>query len=123
MSYESIQDKIQANEFENKLPYPTSETLTANAEHIRLTEEIKELKQKVEDLREERKSILTDMRVAYNTESQELVRKFRVALEVSYELQNHPNRDKIWRKAWDDGHSGGYGEVLNEYDELAQLLL
>jgi len=122
MSYDAIQDRIKAGEFENKLPYPTQVTLATNSEHVRLTKEIEKLHEKEGDLLAERKSILTDMRVAYDDESGELVKRFRAALEVEYGLENHPKRDKIWIKAWDEGRSSGFREVLNIYDDLVELV-
>lgn len=44
-------------------------------------------------------------------------------LAISYVgLQNHPKADKVFAKAWDEGHSSGYMEVLNYLEDLADLV-
>jgi len=68
------------------------------------------------------KSLVSDMKRAYDNESSEIRAKFREALEKEYGMQNHPKKDKIWEKAWDDGHSGGWTEILITYDELVELI-
>lgn len=38
-------------------------------------------------------------------------------------LLNHPKADKIYNKAWNDGHAYGYGEVLTHLENLAELFI
>lgn len=37
-------------------------------------------------------------------------------------IENHPNRFKLFQKAWDRGHSSGYSEVMNEAWDLVDLI-
>lgn len=123
MRYETIRDRINAGEFEYKLPYPTDELLKKHEGYQKLTKEILQFHAEIANLTSQRGILLSDMKRAWRNGENDLVVEFRAAVEKEYGLQDHPNRDKIWRKAWDDGHSGGLSEVLNVYDELAELIL
>ena len=56
---------------------------------------------------------LTAARQAYNAEAARLHQKFRDDLFVDLGITMHPLRDKLFAKAWEDGHSSGYSEVYN----------
>ena len=43
-------------------------------------------------------------------------------LAKEHGLENHPKRDKLWSMAWEYGHSSGFYEVEQWYNELAELL-
>ena len=46
----------------------------------------------------------------------------KAALELDHGLVGHPKADLLYEIAWSLGHSSGYNEVKNYYDELAPLL-
>lgn len=37
-------------------------------------------------------------------------------------MENHPKRSKLWYKAWEHGHSGGFPEIENWYIDLIDLV-
>jgi len=123
MSYESIRDKIQAGEFENMFPFPTDATLGEDPAYRALHAEKRQLLQRLGEIKEAIKALVHTMRKDYDNESFAKKCKFKEALEEEYGLQDHPKKDDIWNKAWEDGHSGGWNSVLCEYDELADLVV
>ena len=58
----------------------------------------------------------------WRAESNRLNEQFRTDVEAEYEMTDHPKRDLLWSKAYDHGHSAGYGEVLSWYDDLHDLI-
>lgn len=61
-------------------------------------------------------------RQAYQEENNRLELKFRADLEADYDMTGHPKADLLFQKAWDQGHSSGYAEVANTYDDLYELV-
>ena len=118
-----MRDRITNQEFENKLLYPTDTVLDTDPTYVALVKEQCQLQGRLDKIKNAKKALIHTMRQKYDHESFVKRGAFRTALEEDYGTQEHPNRDKIWQKAWDDGHSGGYMEVLIEYDELANLVL
>jgi hypothetical protein len=59
---------------------------------------------------------------AYGAETARLETKFRDDLEEEYDMVGHPKADILFSKAWQMGHSAGYGEVASYYDELYDLV-
>lgn len=118
-----IRERIQNGDFENVLPYPTNEILRNDPAYQALDVEQSQLLDRTEDLKGAKKALIHNMQQEYDNESSVLRAEFKTALEKEYELQNHPKKDKIWQKAWDDGHSGGWQSILNEYDEIVDLLI
>jgi len=117
-----IQDRIAAGEFENVLPFPTDAVLDKDPAYVALDKEQCQLLDRTLEIKEAKKVLVQTMHKEYGIESTHRRNNFKTALEEEYGLQNHPKRDEIWRQAWEDGHSGGWGEVLCEYDELYELL-
>jgi hypothetical protein len=64
-------------------------------------------------------------RTAYNTEQTRREAEFRADLieEHGTEVLPPEVENALFAKAWEDGHSAGYGEVAGHYDELATLVL
>jgi hypothetical protein len=52
-------------------------------------------------------------RAAYNKETAELYALFKNDLFADLGIQDNPKREKLFTKAWEDGHSAGYSEVYN----------
>jgi hypothetical protein len=59
---------------------------------------------------------------SYHEEQARLQDEFKHDLEVEYALTKHPKRDLLFSLAWSIGHSSGYSEVWNYYNEMAELL-
>lgn len=119
---QTIQERIDSGEFRNVLPFPADATLDLHPAYQALDKELSELLDKVHEIKKAKKALRDDMRIEYDNES--VIRRdaFRHALEEEYGLQDHPKREQVWMKAWDDGHSGGWGSIHNVYAELAELV-
>ena len=61
-------------------------------------------------------------RAADQERQNELDAQFRAEALKDVGLANHPKKDAIFARAWEEGHSGGYADVLCELEELAQFL-
>lgn len=48
--------------------------------------------------------------------------RFRKMLAELYGLTEYKNEEKLFNKAWEDGHASGHTEVALHYDDLAALL-
>ena len=59
--------------------------------------------------------------IAYHNDQNRLVELFKKDALKEVGLANHPKSDKIYAKAWENGHSAGYNEVLNHLKDLAEL--
>lgn len=59
---------------------------------------------------------------AYKDESDRLYNQFKADALESVGLTNHPQSEKVWHKAWEDGHSSGYYEVLIKLEELTEIV-
>lgn len=59
---------------------------------------------------------------SYRTEEGRLYNQFKADALESVGLTDHPQSEKVWRKAWEDGHSSGYYEVLIQLEELAGMV-
>ena len=61
-------------------------------------------------------------RDSYNQKKRELRELFEKDAIEAVGLENHPNKDKIFSKAWDDGHAHGLQEVMGCLEQLADLV-
>lgn len=59
---------------------------------------------------------------AYGQETARLEAQFRADLTDEYGMTGHPKADLLFSKAWQMGHSAGYGEVASYYDDLVDLV-
>ena len=65
---------------------------------------------------------LKKAREAYGAEQQRIVAEFKRDLFADLGIENHPMREKLYSKAWDDGHSGGFAEIYNCACDLVDLI-
>ena len=59
---------------------------------------------------------------AYDAEENRLTAQFRVDAAEECGVLGHKNEPKLWDLAWSHGHSSGYSEVWNYYQEFSDLL-
>lgn len=119
-----IRSRIQNREFENILKYPSDNVLLSDCPaYAALDKEQCQLLGKINKIKMAKKALIRTMIEDYRNESSLRRTNFKTALEEEYGLQNHPKKDRIWRKAWDDGHSGGWTDILNIYNELFDLII
>lgn len=71
-----------------------------------------------------RKSQDPEAWAAYNMREGVIHRNFRNDLEREFGTDIYPEkvRNKIFYKAWEDGHAYGHSEVLNHYDDLVDFV-
>ena len=63
-----------------------------------------------------------EARRAHNAESGRLTALLQADLEAEYGVTGHPKAELLWSKAYDRGHSGGMGEVINVWTDLVDLI-
>lgn len=92
----SVRDKIRAGHYNTKVPYPSDE--------------------KDKELKREKRAI-------YRRDQARLLQQFKQDAIQEAGLAGHPKADRAYDKAWDDRHSSGIIEVMDELESLAELLL
>ncbi len=58
----------------------------------------------------------------YNEEKAKLYNEFKQDLFEELGITNHPKREKLFEKAWENSHSDGYYQVLLEATCLVDLI-
>lgn len=97
MSDMSIMDNIQAGKYKNQVLFPT------RAEHPTQEARSEAMKQ-------------------YRLGEHEAVLLFKKDVLEAYGVEDHPKAQRTFEIAWSHGHSSGYHEVLDWFDELSELL-
>lgn len=62
------------------------------------------------------------IRKAHGEEEGRLHQLFKSDLEKEFGIVRHPKADLLFQIAWSMGHSSGYHEVWNHYQEMVDLL-
>jgi len=107
--------------YENKMEYPARPKKPyLPREHTSEDAELYafELKNWEKDIEEYRERIKV-----FNAETRRLEDQFKHDALDDVGLLNHPKADKIYSKAWEDGHSSGLYSVYQELCDLAELFL
>lgn len=73
------------------------------------------------ELEEQAKQSYREARRKHGEAVNAVYKDFQDALSKEYGTENKEIDDRVWRKAWDDGHSNGLHEVEVHYDELSEL--
>jgi len=121
----SVYQAVQDGEYKNKLEYPATVREPAVLRKVArdlTADEAKSLPAVCAQYAADKEAYVA-ARQAYNEETAALTSKLKADLEAEHGLVGHPKADKVWAKAWEDGHSSGYGEVASIYDDLAELVL
>lgn len=101
---EALEERIQAGEFENKLSFPEApDRQSAKRKDIR--------------------DAYLEKNRAYRAESRRLEELFICEAIRACGLENHKNGRKAADRAWEEGHSSGYLEVLSELEDYAELMI
>ena len=116
----AIRERIQAGEFNNKVAYPSDGVISevCRDKKKRLGEIIREEARIKDEISKIRRELLQ----AYNEGERDARESFQKALEKEFDMENHPRRGMLWQRAWDEGHSGGYEEILTIYEGLLELV-
>lgn len=61
-------------------------------------------------------------RDAYRTEQGRLTQLFKHDLEVENGVENNAKKEKVFDLAWSHGHSSGFYEVANYYNQFVDLI-
>lgn len=80
------------------------------------------MEQRIRDGEFDNKLAYLDDRGAYRYEDQRLRVVFAEEALKNVGLENYPLKDKVFEKAWSDGHSSGYMHVYYELVELAEMI-
>lgn len=109
----NVRDNLSTGKYENKVPY--------SIEKVPVNEETMTVRQAREHKESEKQRSRDQTRKHRENEGvmSALVKR---DLEVQEGLAGHPKADLLWSIAWDRGHSSGYSEVINEYEQMAELL-
>lgn len=116
----TVYDRVQAGEFENRVPYPSRPT-KPRLKNGASADEIRRYADDVE-LFELLSANYGAARSLYRQGQADAEVRFEAALAEEYGLLDHPKRAKIYSLAWEYGHSSGLGEVALHYDSFAELV-
>lgn len=109
----SVYEDINAGKYENKVAYDVADpepdkTKVTAAEY--------------ETWQAGRRGRKNAQRQLWQAENDRLARLFQADLEAEHGLTGHPKAAMLFGIAWERGHSSGYTDVANVYDEISQLL-
>ena len=65
---------------------------------------------------------LQQARMEYGAEDRRIAEQFKADLFETLGISRHPMREKLYSKAWSDGHASGYQEVFNCAQDLVELI-
>jgi hypothetical protein len=105
----------------------TIEELFAHKEYcskevIRLKEEVVATKRKIVNLTEQFDLYMGTVRKIERHLESRKIETFETKLRKEYGSHlTDKQHAKVWRKAWEDGHSSGEYEVQNHYIDLAEM--
>jgi hypothetical protein len=119
----SLSQKIEAGEFRNDDTFPTDENLAKDIMWQEAIKKEKELSKKLAAVLEVKDQIKQRMKKEYRQAEGRIRDDFRKACEEEFGTSKWPKeaRDKVWQKAWEDGHAHGYSEIYDEYSEVADF--
>jgi hypothetical protein len=61
-------------------------------------------------------------RAKASEEARKQTEGLRARLEEEHGMAEHPKRDLLWSKAWEQGHATGLESVRYWYDDLVELI-
>jgi hypothetical protein len=121
----SVREKINAGAYKTTLPYPSRvvepAVLRKSARDLTADEmaSLSATKQKFEQDKEAERTA----KVAYNTDTERLKAQFKADLFAEHGVTlGDALGEVVWRKAWEDGHSAGYGEIATHFEYLTDII-
>lgn len=115
----NVRDNLAAGKYENKVPYvriPPNGVDMAHGNPDTMTVN------QMSALRASERQRHRDQRDAHRQNERVMTAVLKADLETEHDVVGHPRADKLWDLAWDHGHSSGYSEVINYYEDLVELL-
>ncbi len=110
----SVRDDIAAGKYENHVPYsppPMPEI-----------DETKTTIARAREIREAYQASKLDQHRLHQEEGGRLTTLLKADLEAENGVVGHPKANLLWSLAWEHGHSSGYSDVVNYYDNFVELL-
>ncbi len=119
-----VRKNIQDGKYKNNFPYPDRPSLSPifGKTASQLTaDEIKSLPSLKEEFEKAKVSYKEAMQAWHNEEGR-MNALFEADCAAAEGMENHPKRQKLWSKAWEDGHANGYNTILERYESFAEFL-
>ena len=101
----NTREKMNSGGYDHKLPYPSIPIRSTNVPHHRMAIDNPEFKA---------------ARNAWREEGHQITQQFKADLEEEFGTQNWDRKEQAWNLAWQEGHSGGFAEVLNYYIDYVE---
>lgn len=110
---------IDFEQFKNAVPYPERPSKPVLPAHPTSAD----YRKHADALEKYAEALWANKRAAgaYYDEQARVDAYAKEAMLVEAGLDKHPKRDKIYNYAWQQGHSGGYSEVWNVLNDIADL--
>jgi hypothetical protein len=123
VDFRSVAQKIYVEYYSPKTKFPTEPQKPNTVVDVAIFSEaaIALIRAAAKSFDESSKKYLED-REAYWAECARVEAEFRSDLERENEMVGHPKADVLFAKAWERGHSSGFGEVLAAYEDLIVLV-
>lgn len=125
--FSTVRDNVRSGLFKNQLPYPKGTSY--KPDHIFTEHEDKPVtwhREEVKRLNDELRSKKDEYRDEDNRLQDEYRSQLIAAIIDDIGISGHPNADaiasKVYYKAWEDGHSAGYEEVISHASELSDMV-
>jgi hypothetical protein len=109
----NVRDNLASGKYENRVSY--------SIERVPVDEQNMTVAQAKTHTESEKERNRAQHR-AHMAEEGRLTQLLKNDLEVEHNLVGHPMADKLWAKAWQHGHSSGYYDVVNYYEDFMELL-
>lgn len=115
--------------FENLYPFPSKQAIFLYFQKQVLEGSLIVPQDRITDskswIEEQAQVEYRSQRIAYEESEFQALKAWRKHQEKEQQFENLPEtlRQKIHAQVWEDGHSGGYGEMLNRYIDLVPLVM
>ena len=113
----SVIDNINQGVYANKKEYPAKRPKQSQFLAVRPTGTFYD-----DEAYQAAMSLYNEKITAYKSETYALEQQFKLDSLAELGLSEHPKADLFFKKAWEDGHAGGYFEVFSVMQDLAELL-
>jgi len=120
----SVRQKIKDGDYNVQAHYPRSRYECACKRVFRLTSAATFCEDCGAEVRtgiERANAEYHNMRKIYERELAERMEEFTKDALAEVGLTDHPKAAKVFVLAWDQGHAGGYHEVFEKLEDLAEL--